>query len=176
VVVLLTVPLLTHQIYEKYEDEIDFLPFSSKHRLVIWSYTSELVQAEPFLGRGLRAAHSSELVDLDGEGNAKRIQLTEDRNISRSVAHHPHNMALQIWLEFGLVGVGLSIALILVFFRFLGTLTASIQRFALASVAAFTVIFLVGYGLWQSWLLGVALWTLLAFTMLDVQENSREDK
>lgn len=176
ILVLLTFPLLTHQIYEKYGHEAEFLPFSSKHRLVIWSYTSELVQAKPFSGRGLRAAHSGELIDLDTDGNAKRIQLTEDRYVPRLIAHHPHNMALQIWLEFGLFGVAFAVALIALFFRFLGTLAASIQRFALSSVAAFTVSCLVGYGLWQTWLLGVAFWALLAFTMLNAHENSRQDE
>ncbi len=172
VAVLILAPILFHGVYKKYNEEYDFLPFSAEHRLVIWSYTSELIWQKPILGHGLRIAHSDDLVDLNEQGEETVLELKPRKMVVRAINQHPHNMVLQIWLEFGAIGISFAIALTLMFFRFLGRLNHPLQSYALATVASFATVGFVGYGLWQSWLLVGALWAVIAFAMLSDLKNS----
>ena len=74
---------------------------------------------------------------------------------------HPHNGALQAWLELGPLGaLAAATAAILVTFRArrLDWMNAGI---AVAMLAAYSVPWLVSYGIWQSWWLALG-WLLAA--------------
>jgi exopolysaccharide production protein ExoQ len=84
---------------------------------------------------------------------------------------HPHNFALQLWLELGLIGA-LAGAVGLAFLaRKLGGDRAT--RAALAgALCASVAIGSVGYGLWQGWWMA-ALWLLLALAAALARNRDR---
>jgi len=139
-----------------------------------------LVWVRRLLGVGIVAVlilapilfHSDDLVDLNEQGEETVLELKPRKMVVRAINQHPHNMVLQIWLEFGAIGISFAIALTLMFFRFLGRLNHPLQSYALATVASFATVGFVGYGLWQSWLLVGALWAVIAFAMLSDLKNS----
>jgi O-antigen ligase len=73
---------------------------------------------------------------------------------------HPHNAALQIWLELGLVGAIAAAAAMLALGRRIRGDRATRAALAGTLLAACTV-GSVGYGIWQGWWMG-ALWILVA--------------
>ena len=96
------------------------------HRLLIWSFTSEQIYEDFFLGKGI---YSSRKIGETTKVNLK--QFTFDKNADgmiddkekteligldyyySAIPLHPHNNALQIWLELGLVGIFLYVVLII---------------------------------------------------------------
>ncbi|MBV9859533.1 MAG: O-antigen ligase family protein [Alphaproteobacteria bacterium] len=118
------------------------LKSSASHRLLIWSFTGERIAEHPILGWGLDSARAI-------PGGAALIAPGE-----AWLPLHPHNAALQLWLELGAVGALLGAALIAGLFlavqragwprRFAAAAGGSL---GLAVIAACNA-----YGIWQeSW-------------------------
>ena len=133
------------------------LPRSAHHRLVIWDYTTDRIAERPLLGWGFHAS--------------RRVpEVTPAEPLEHSL--HPHNVALQLWLELGTVGGLLGAALF-------GTIANRIRRLsadrlhlaaaAASCISAFTVA-QVGYGFWQSWWLA-ALFLCAGFVMITCGAN-----
>ncbi len=131
---------------EALSDSVVALPLSWQHRLVIWDFVSTKAMDRPILGHGFDAARylgrDSGSVRLGGGGVlAGKLPL------------HPHNLALQLWLELGLVGVAAYIGIILGLARWLAVLED--HRMAMAMISGcFTAFICVGsisYGAWQNW-------------------------
>ena len=137
------------------------LPPSAAHRLVIWDFTITRIAERPLLGWGMEASravpghHDSpdaaalSRFGLDGPGTAEwlgRAQL---------LPLHPHNAALQLWLELGLPGA------------FLGALLAALlgracrrsgqPMVATAMLAGGAVTAMLSFGAWQEWWVGTEL-------------------
>lgn len=124
-----------------------FPPGNTQARLHIWDYTARRALERPLLGWGPDAGqHFSELPKLD------RPLIREGESISwvaRPIPSHPHNGPLQLWLEYGLVGVLFAVALVGLAFG--EARRRAVPGPALASglvVAALTVTS-TAYGLWQ---------------------------
>lgn len=64
---------------------------------------------------------------------------------------HPHNQPLQIWFEFGLLGVILFNIALVMLFRRIGRMPAPVRPLALAVTVGLFAIGLVSHGMWQSW-------------------------
>lgn len=112
------------------------------HRIEVWSFVSDKIMEKPFFGHGVEATrffHSDEILPL-----AK----------VRSVLH-PHNAVLQIWIEFGLMGVLLLIAFTVYLFRRLDDLPPLLQRYYTMLMIVLFGLTSTGYGLWQAWQLGM---------------------
>ena len=110
------------------------LPLSWSERLGYWSHAAGWIADKPLQGWGLDASRMF----------APGIQL------------HPHDNALQIWLELGLVGAvtaaafwGLTLARLS---RPVRDLTATA---AMASLAAYLLFGGINFGVWQEWWLGL---------------------
>lgn len=76
---------------------------------------------------------------------------------------HPHNYALQIWAETGLIGV---IAFLSVFWFGLiklRTLMPADIKTALSLMIVVWVVNMSAYGLWQSWWMGITILTIIVF-------------
>lgn len=114
------------------------LPQSAYHRLVIWDYTTDRIAERPLLGWGFHAS--------------RRVpEVNPAKPLERSL--HPHNVALQLWLELGAAGGLLGAALFAAIANRVRRISTDRLRLAAASaayVSAFTVA-QVGYGFWQSW-------------------------
>ena len=119
---------------------------------MIWRFVADRISERPILGWGF---NSSRVIP----GRDDRLDVSEP-----ALPLHPHNAALQWWLELGAPGAILGTALILWLMRAIGRARASIVGKASAAglvLSAVTVSFL-SYGIWQSWWLA-ALWLVGAF-------------
>ena len=78
------------------------------------------------------------------------------RAFGDAIPLHTHNGALQVWLELGLPGAVMVIALWLVLLRRVGAAADRVQRAAAAAVmSAYLAIGAVSFGVWQPWWLAV---------------------
>jgi O-antigen ligase len=122
----------------------DSLKGSAGHRLLIWSFVGDRVAERPFAGWGLDTARA-----IPGGKDEVRPGLSR-------LPLHPHNAALQLWLELGVPGAAL-------FALFVGWLwlrltSVSWPRIYVAaaggSLTAALAAAFAAYGLWQEWWLG----------------------
>jgi O-antigen ligase len=109
------------------------MPFTWAARMSYWSFTIDRIGQQPMWGWGL---------------DASRVVGT--------IALHPHNGALQVWLELGLPGaVSASAFWGLNLYR-LSREEPNVEMTGVAgSVAAFLLFAWVSFGLWQQWWLAV---------------------
>jgi O-antigen ligase len=132
----------------------DALKGSAGHRLLIWSFVGDRIAERPLTGWGLDAARAIPGSKEEVRPGMNRLPL------------HPHNAALQLWLELGAPGAVL-------FALFVGWLwlrlaAAPWPRLYAAAVggsltAALAAAF-AAYGIWQEWwlaTLGLTLFLIL---------------
>ncbi len=124
------------------EEFIARLPDSWAWRLEIWAFASERITENPWVGYGLDASRQiGEGILLAGiEWDALPL--------------HPHNAALHVWLETGLVGVILLAATLLATGEMLARLEtiSRVQILALVWVViAYACLLVFSYGVWQEW-------------------------
>lgn len=105
-------------------------------RLGIWSFVDRLILAKPFTGWGLDAS----------------------RAWPTAIPLHPHDSALQLWLELGPIGAGL----VALFFAWLFSRIAELARTdrvmagaAAACTTSYLVIGALSFGVWQEWWLAL---------------------
>ena len=127
------------------------LPNSAAHRLMIWDFAAERIAERPLLGWGMESSRNIP-GGKEGPDAATRsaFGLTSAPAVQWS-AHaqllplHPHNLALQVWLEFGVVGAVLMALL-------LGVVALGLPSAAgCGAFAAALVISMLSYGAWQYW-------------------------
>ena len=117
---------------------------SAGHRLLIWSFVGERIAERPIAGWGLDAARA-----IPGGKDEVRPGMTR-------LPLHPHNAALQLWLELGAPGAAM-------FALIVGWLWLRLARvpwprlYAAAvggSLTAALAAAFAAYGVWQEWWLG----------------------
>jgi O-antigen ligase len=148
------------------------LPLSAVHRLVIWDFAAARIAEKPLAGWGMEASRA-----LPG-GRARPDAATLDRlNITTpaqreflALAHvevmplHPHNGALQLWLELGGIGALIGAALILLLgFAASRSAVPAVGAGMLASAA---VTGMLSFGLWQAWWVASLLLAMVALALL----------
>jgi O-antigen ligase len=127
----------------------DAIPDSWELRLEAWGWTVERIGLRPLSGWGFDASRAiSETIEFKGY-EVKVLPL------------HPHNAGLHLWLETGLVGVGLAAAVVLLAGRAVARapgLTRSQAVAGVAAASAYVVMAQVSYGVWQEWWLAAIAW------------------
>ena len=118
------------------------VPFTWRHRLAIWHYSADRIVERPLLGHGTDAARW-----IAKTGPRPTVSLGFD-NI---MPLHPHNAALQVWIELGLVGALLMTALLLLTLRAIHRLGPIARVAAFGAFTAYLVIGMVSFGMWQTW-------------------------
>lgn len=121
------------------------LEASIVHRFEVWDFTITEIQKNPLYGHGIEAQR---FMTAD-----KWMVHQQSDNVL-----HAHNLILQIWIEFGVIGIAL-------FMAFLGYLYKNISSVAgdqtrKIYITLFATIFccaMTGYGIWQSWQVGLFL-------------------
>ncbi len=109
-------------------------PLSWSQRMGYWRHAVGWIGDHPLRGWGLDASRMF----------APGIQL------------HPHDAALQIWLELGVIGaVAATVFWVTVFLRMVRTKPDAGVAASAASAVGFLVIAAVSFGVWQEWWLGV---------------------
>ena len=121
------------------------MPLSFTDRLEIWDHAAAEVAKAPLLGHGLGAVRSLPLTD---EQRARY-------RFHKAPSTHAHNAALQLWVEFGAVGIAAGLALLGIAAAAVRRMDRSAQATALATAAALLVIGMLSFGLWQETWLGL---------------------
>ena len=129
------------------------------HRLEIYNFVGKRILKSPFYGYGIEGFRSKTF-ETDG--------IYYERGRSESVIHHPHNFALQAWIEFGLIGAVLAVAFACYLLRRIYALGHGLhQRFMMASFVAFFAIAAVTFNVWHGWWIGVCFILLVYLVLLD---------
>ena len=105
-------------------------------RLDIWRFASRLIQKKPLTGYGLDASRAFE----------------------PSIPMHPHDAALQLWLELGVPGALLAALFFGWLFYRIGRLARQDPMWASIACASATVYLFIGavsFGVWQEWWLSL---------------------
>lgn len=126
------------------------LPLTAQQRILIWQATLERILERPLLGHGVNAAPTwtetyINRPDLLG-------QLSPELINHRIIPNHPHNMALQIWAETGLIGALMAAALLVMVGRTLAQpkdLAFGIKIAASGLFGAAISYFTVSYSVWD---------------------------
>lgn len=130
----------------------------SKERVALWSSFGSAVRKDPILGGGFGVSPKMAETTV-----ASKVPRRERRMLAIG---HPHNAALQIWVELGAVGAVLALAVIFLTLRAVARHPHSVRSASLALIAGAAPVSLVGHGAWQGWWaasLGAAMiWTLAA--------------
>lgn len=148
------------------------LPASAVHRLVIWDFAATRIAEKPLMGWGLEASRA-----VPG-GRAQPDAAVLDRlNITApaqrdflALPHvelmplHPHNGALQLWLELG--GIGALLGAALVFALGVAAARSSAPAVGAGMLASAAVTGMLSFGLWQAWWVASLLLALVALALL----------
>jgi exopolysaccharide production protein ExoQ len=118
---------------------------ASEIRLYIWDFTAGLAAKKPYLGWGLDSSRS---INVD----ASQYVL----NNRHPLPIHPHNNILQIWLELGVAGLFMYLALILSIMNDIRrNIQAKENKLAICIAFGLLVTCLsigqTAYGIWQNW-------------------------
>lgn len=112
------------------------------HRIEIWDFIMRYALNSPLYGYGIEATRY--VTDFEHEYIYH----------SSTTVLHPHNFSVQIWMEFGLLGVVASSILIFVMLGKIKTRSDQNRRFMLPLILAILSASATAYGIWQSWWLG----------------------
>lgn len=159
-VCIIGMPFIAPWVFDHLANNIAAMPFIGEGagyggaRIEIWDYVSRYALQRPLLGHGIEA---SRIID-----NFDSKEIFQN---GTSILH-PHNFALQLWLEFGLLGALLGcMACGYVIYRIFKN-SLQIQRstgfatfIGLLTFAGFA------YGMWQSWWLGFIGLLVFAFRL-----------
>jgi len=119
----------------------------AQERLVIWRSFAAAVAMEPMAGFGFDSSG-----DIGFGPLLERFPPELRTGIRDS---HPHNMALQVWVELGLMGAFLVTVAVGRMIRAAGRLDASVRPAAAAAIVGALAVAAVGYGAWQAWWLSM---------------------
>jgi O-antigen ligase len=166
---ILAMPLLTNLIPQIPSAS---LPPSAVHRLVIWDFAAQRIAEKPITGWGLEASRAmpggraqpdaATLDRLNIRAQAQRAFVTQPH--AELMPLHPHNGALQLWLELGVIGALIGAALML-------ALGVAASRSAAPAVgagmlASAAVTGMLSFGLWQAWWVASLLLAMVALALV----------
>lgn len=141
------------------------IPHSTHHRLSIWKFTADKVMEKPILGWGMDSSRS--IPGGDDEvlvyPPSNKLAFYHEQNLPL----HPHNTALQWWLELGAVGATLGLTILLTIITVLQPLPTPYRAISLGLLTQAVTVAFISFGAWQAWWLAV-LWliALLIFAVM----------
>lgn len=142
VFMIVCMPFIAVALFENMPDWSYLHTPSTGGRLEIWHFVGKAILQSPWLGYGYEVT--------------RFYPMTIDMiYFKQQLVLHPHNIPLQIWIEFGAFGAALASAGWILWCR----KCQSAQALALTAVIA--VIGLLAYGLWQGTWLGLVVFALL---------------
>ena len=164
-------PFIMPWLFDNYAQSLNTMPFLGKGsgyaggRLEIWDYVSRYALQNPFTGFGLEATRTIENFD-----SAKLFY--QDTSVL-----HPHNFALQLWMEFGVIGAALgSLFCAYILWIMYSRLTPAQNRIVLPVFIAALSVSATGYGMWQSWWVGLLFMTAALCIIAVKLQISQTDK
>jgi O-antigen ligase len=136
---------------------VERLPITALHRMVIWDFAGSRIAERPALGWGMEAsrtipggrdAPSTAQLDRLRVTDAERRAWFASPNV-QVLPLHPHNGALQVWLELGAIGA--LIAAALAWRLGLGAARSPCPPAATGALASAAVTAMLSFGAWQAW-------------------------
>ena len=121
------------------------------HRLVVWEFVGKEITKTPLLGTGLGTSR------LIGQNIELQVPLSKT-NIKGAIPLHPHNNALEIWLELGILGAIIYAGIWLVIIKFGIKLRAKSYILGTGACASIVTLFIVSnlsFGVFQSWWIAI---------------------
>ena len=156
VAVVLAMPLIGALLPSEAALERGELFNSARHRVVIWHFALDRWAEHPLRGWGMEAARA-----LPGGEEEALVTVAGTVHHYQRLPLHPHNGALQVWLELGLPGALLLAAV-------LGLVVTRLDAGAgprAAALGAAVVVGCLSFGLWQGWWQSCWWLTALAFAV-----------
>jgi exopolysaccharide production protein ExoQ len=139
-VAVLAAPMIAQVVTpDRVEQILEGVRPSAIHRIYTWEFTADRIAEHPFVGWGLDSSRA-----IPG-GQALVVEN------GQAVSLHPHNAALQIWLELGLPGAAILAVLLSVIARGIANLPRTAMAPAAASFVTAIVFSSLSFGIWQNW-------------------------
>jgi O-antigen ligase len=129
-----------------------WLPYSFRHRVILWEATAEQALAHPLLGVGVKST-ADLTARLKAAGPAEQ---PEGFVAPHRTAHHAHNIFLHAIYELGAVGALLFAIAGAATVLLIAYLPAASQPFAAGTFAAFALVGAFSWGMWQTWFMCAA--------------------
>ncbi|MEX2614511.1 MAG: O-antigen ligase family protein [Alphaproteobacteria bacterium] len=148
---IMTAPVMTKTVMspDTLRDLMPDVNSSLLHRLQIWDFTSQHIAERPVLGWGFRSAR------IIPGGQERYLVRNRDGHIigeGDRLPLHPHNGALQVWLELGLPGaLAIALLLALLVWRTGGIPDRASRAAGAGMLATMMPIWLFSFGVWQGW-------------------------
>ncbi len=131
---------------------------SALARIKIWTATSQHILEEPVLGHGIDASKGLQTETGGGQGFFQP-------GIS-VVSHHPHNIFLQIWLDFGMIGALLWGGLLLIMTYRVYNAHEVAQPYIIAAAFCSLMMLSTTFSLLQAWWLSGHIVTAVMLALL----------
>ncbi len=167
-IAMLIAPFIMSYIYDNFANHVQALPLMPNayagHRLEIWDYISRYILQDPLHGYGIKATRL--ITDFDSKLVFAPV----------NTVLHPHNFALQIWIEFGLIGIVMAMfimerAISLIQHKF----TLNQQKILLPTMMAALGPCSTAYGIWQGWWIAL-LFHVAAMALIACKFTNSETK
>lgn len=113
-------------------------------RLENWDFLSRRIMENPLTGFGLDTTRA---MTFD----------TDQKYFRGNTIIHPHNIALQIWIEFGLIGIIPALGFLAFLYKRLTSLSLTTRIIPFAYIGGISVFLFVAWSCWASWLDGLIL-------------------
>ncbi len=131
---------------------------SAALRLENWDFLSRRILENPLTGFGL-------------DSTRYMIFDTEQLYFKNNSIMHPHNIGLQLWIEFGVLGVSWALACLTYLYLLFMKFPANIRRLSFVTMCGITVFLLVSWSIWASWLLALIFY-LIALCVLAAKTSN----
>jgi O-antigen ligase len=141
---------------------------SSSIRVTIYTAFESAIAAAPILGSGFNSASR-----FKDEPGFRRIPPELQSYVEFG---HPHNAAVQLWLEMGFVGAALVAALVVFAYRAMQDLPAGMRPLALGFWAATVAVAIVSHGAWQAWWLALVGIGIVLFSARAIERRASRDR
>lgn len=164
-----TTPFIISILFDLLIDEGQSIPWLKDayagSRVEIWDFVLRYAMQSPLTGFGMEATRY--VTDF------QTLQLNHKDN----TILHPHNFSLQIWMEFGIIGVAIVSILFAFLLNHMRSAPISASRYAIASFLSVLSVAAMGYGIWQSWWIGELIFiaSLCALITNFAEEEKREN-
>ncbi|MEQ1576738.1 MAG: O-antigen ligase family protein [Hyphomicrobium sp.] len=136
-----------------------WLQRSAQHRIAIWNFTAKQVIKAPIFGSGIYTTY------VRGPEISAAEEAKPGDRFKAGMSRHAHNVFLQTWFEFGLVGACLLLAVGLSMIAAMRNLSQRLQPFALAAFTSSMALMSSSYGMWQDWFLALFALTAVLFAI-----------
>lgn len=166
-IITATMPWISHPAYnivaDKVGDQGVLREACTSQRLEIWSFVADKISERPFYGFGTDAARF-----LTFQGPMKYYKDT--------IIMHPHNVALQLWLEFGFLGILLVVGILAALYRHIYRLPYHDRILPLVIFSGVTVFLMASWSIWSSWLMGFILLLIGMYIFAQKAPNDKDMK